>query len=336
MNFIDRDQLARHLDAIAQSQTLLAPCDVDGMLLYRPVKDSSWIAWDFDRPVMSIKEALFPQTDRLMQISHGGNGVQILETLPAEKQVLFGVRPCDAKGLKVLDAMFLDTAPVDPYYAQRRALSTVIGVACDTIGPSCFCTSMDSGPHDASAVDVMLYPVQDGYLVEAQNEKGWAFLQGLEVEATTQVPPPPQPPAPVRKPSSQAWPALYDHPLWAEQSERCLSCRICAYVCPTCRCFDVRDEPLMQESGGNQLERIRVWDSCARESYREIAGGHNPRLEKAQRMRNRIFCKFYYYPQQYGLTACTGCGRCIDLCPVNIDISEVLESLAAVQGGGGL
>ena len=46
-----------------------------------------------------------------------------------------------------------------------------------------------------------------------------------------------------------------------------------------------------------------------------------------QRLRNRFFCKFHYYPQQYGPAACTGCGRCIDVCPVNIDITEVLTHL---------
>jgi predicted aldo/keto reductase-like oxidoreductase len=28
--------------------------------------------------------------------------------------------------------------------------------------------------------------------------------------------------------------------------------------------------------------------------------------------------------------ACTGCGRCIDACPVNIDITEVLKHLTEV------
>ncbi len=110
-------------------------------------------------------------------------------------------------------------------------------------------------------------------------------------------------------------------------SERCLSCRICAYVCPTCRCFAVRDEALPTPG---QFERIRCWDSCAGENYRRIAGGHKPRAAKGERLRNRFLCKFYYYPEQYGLdgtVACTGCGRCVDACPVNIDITEVLMEI---------
>jgi ferredoxin len=46
-----------------------------------------------------------------------------------------------------------------------------------------------------------------------------------------------------------------------------------------------------------------------------------------------MFCKFYYYPQEYGTIACTGCGRCVDRCPVNIDLTEIVGSLA-LEGEG--
>ena len=33
----------------------------------------------------------------------------------------------------------------------------------------------------------------------------------------------------------------FDAPGWAALGERCLGCGICAYVCPSCSCFDVTD-----------------------------------------------------------------------------------------------
>ncbi len=65
------------------------------------------------------------------------------------------------------------------------------------------------------------------------------------------------------------------------------------------------------------------------EGYRRIAGGHNPRASKAGRLRNRFYCKFDYYPTDFGPLACVGCGRCIDQCPTNVDITEVLQEVAA-------
>jgi ferredoxin len=78
------------------------------------------------------------------------------------------------------------------------------------------------------------------------------------------------------------------------------------------------------------------------EGYRRIAGGHNPRQSKAERLRNRFFCKFCYYPQMtgdaqtLGPVACVGCGRCIAKCPVNVDLVEVLNDLSSMQAVGGI
>jgi len=37
--------------------------------------------------------------------------------------------------------------------------------------------------------------------------------------------------------------------------------------------------------------------------------------------------KFRYYPENFGRTLCVGCGRCIEHCPVSIDLRDVLEAV---------
>lgn len=341
MNIATREDLAAWLDDLALQTTLIAPREVGGVLLYRPVKDSGEVVWAFTRPVLSIKEAFFPATERLLTIEKTGQQIQLSETLPQDELVVFGVRPCDASGLKMLDALFTEQDPVDAHYARRRANTTLVGLACQQLGPTCFCTSMGSAPDDPSGMDIMLYPAEDGYSVQAVTEKGRDLLSAtaLEVEpgspaegyrqATYLFDPAERADLPVRS----AWSAQFDDDYWDRLAERCLSCRICAHVCPTCRCFDVRDEALPPDNGHSRYERIRCWDSCAGEVYRRIAGGHNPRAAKGQRLRNRFLCKFDYYPRQYslGTAACTGCGRCIDACPVNIDITEVMAHIVEVS-----
>jgi len=207
-------------------------------------------------------------------------------------------------------------------------------MACAEMADTCFCTSTGGAPDDPAGMDVMIYPVEGGYQVRALTEKGkkivnseWVIGNG-EWEAL--------PSFPIQNskftiPNSETWSAHFGDDFWPAMSERCLSCRICAYVCPTCRCFDVRDEAIPSDNGHHQYERIRCWDSCAGTVYRRIAGGHNPREAKGERLRNRFMCKFHYYPEQYGPMACTGCGRCIESCPVNIDITEVLNHFAEVN-----
>jgi sulfhydrogenase subunit beta (sulfur reductase) len=329
---ISREAVASWLDELAREQTLIAPKEVAGVLLYRPVQGSEDMIWDYVRPVMSIKEAFFPATERLLTIEMNGRGVNLDEFRPEGQQILFGVRPCDARGLLALDALFIETEPVDSYYARRRENTTIIGMACTEMADTCFCTSTSGAPDDTTGMDVMVYPVEGGYQVKALTEKGekivnaeWR-MQKAEFETSLVIHH-----SSFNIPDSPAWPAQFDDTFWAEMSERCLSCRICAYVCPTCRCFDVRDEAVHTDNGSKQFERIRCWDSCAGTTYRQIAGGHNPRAVKGERLRNRFFCKFYYYPEQYGPVACTGCGRCVDACPVNIDITEVIQHLSEVS-----
>jgi sulfhydrogenase subunit beta (sulfur reductase) len=331
---ISQAELEAWLDGIADARTLIAPRKVSGILLYRPVAKSNEIAWQgktpespqAGRPVLSVKETFFPPTERLFTIHKSGQEINLEETYPDWETVVFGVRPCDARGVKMLDALFLDTNPVDAFYARRRGNTTLVGLACNEMGSNCFCTSVGGSLDDAHDMDIMLYEKDGNYLVEAVTEKGRFLIPGGEWKETNTSPQLSINSGQFPVPKKGKWMERFNDEYWAQMSERCLSCRVCAFVCPTCRCFAVRDERVKP----GEFERIRCWDSCAGENYRRLAGGHQPRAEKGERLRNRFFCKFYYYPEQYGLgaaSACTGCGRCIEFCPVGVDITEVLMDL---------
>jgi sulfhydrogenase subunit beta (sulfur reductase) len=227
-----------------------------------------------------------------------------------------------------LDAIFLDSPPVDPYYASRRENTVLIGVACQEMDPTCFCTSVGGSLNESEDMDIMLFAEDGSYLVEAVTQRGYSLIPAEEWKETEVEPSTPRINLGVAVPEPQSipWQEHFEDTFWQDVAERCLSCRACAYVCPTCRCFSVRDEAL----GAGEFERIRCWDSCEGLNYRRVAGGKKARPEKGERLRNRFFCKFYYYPEQTGLataSACTGCGRCIEVCPVGVDITEVLIAL---------
>ncbi len=331
---ISRIELETWLDEIAVARTLIAPRLVSGIFLYRHVTNSSEIAWSEEksesphtsRPILSSKEVFFPPTERLFTIQKSGQEIHLEENYPNWETVVFGVRPCDARGVKLLDAVFMDTIPVDSCFARRRGNTTLIGMACKELNSNCFCTSVGGAPDDAHDMDIMLYEADGEYLVEAVTEKGRFLIPGGEWKETSETPPKSTSNGQFPIPQKGKWLEHFNDDYWIKISERCLSCRACAYVCPTCRCFMVRDEMIQP----GEFERIRCWDSCGGENYRRVAGGHKPRAEKGERLRNRFYCKFYYYPEQYGLnaeSACTGCGRCIEVCPAGVDITEVLLDL---------
>lgn len=331
MKFAPTRQVNDWVDQLITRIEVVAPQEFNRQYLYRPIDSARQIAWEFDKTALSVKEFFFTPTEQLVVFEMSGSEVFLHEIHNTRDRILFGIRPCDARGLVVLDAMFLETEPVDPHYRDHRQRNLLVGLACAEMGETCFCTSMGGSPDDTTGMDIMLTAVDGGFLVDVLTERGAGIAASLESVETDQLPTHPKRTPEIKTPRQDQWEKLFQNPIWEDTAERCLSCRICAYLCPTCRCFDVRDEQLPSENGAQKFERIRIWDSCASEAYRKIAGGHNPRAAKAERLRNRMFCKYHYYPAQYGPMACTGCGRCIEHCPVNIDIVETLQTLAEVN-----
>ena len=117
--------------------------------------------------------------------------------------------------------------------------------------------------------------------------------------------------------------ALFESDLWKKQSERCIGCGACAFVCPTCACFDIQED-----TKGKSGKRIRCWDSCGFSLFTLHTSGHNPRSVQSQRWRQRLMHKFSYMPERLSVIGCTGCGRCSRACPVDMNLSEHLASLS--------
>ena len=105
-----------------------------------------------------------------------------------------------------------------------------------------------------------------------------------------------------------------------------IACGKCKEACEKeCIDFDMQDE-----SKGTEGRRARMWDSCMFSEYTMHTSGHNPRPARTNRLRNRVFHKFKYYPDNFGETLCVGCGRCIDSCPVNVDIADIVAGVREV------
>jgi len=137
MNVLTQAQLNDWLDALAQKRTLVAPVNIEGKLLYRPVDGSQGIAWGFERTEMSPKTWLLPATEPILSVRQGEKTE--IRALPVpEPKVVFGVRPCDARGALAIDALFLNKDPIDGQYARHREATTLIGLACPRCGRAAF------------------------------------------------------------------------------------------------------------------------------------------------------------------------------------------------------
>ena len=323
---------------LSSGRRLVAPVDEDGLTVFRAVASAEAVSLDgYGTSRWSPKEALFPSTEALFSYRLEGNDVA-LETPPAseEEQVLFAVRPCDAAGLARLDEMFLADGE-DSLYASRRARTATVSLACESARPECFCTAVGGSPAGADGSDLQLVSLGEEWLLRALTEKG-AALAGAASERWTPASDEALARAEEQRLAVEAsigggavpgeWASVlegaFEHPLWEQLGERCLGCGICAYVCPSCSCFDVGDE-------GSAFcgTRCRIWDSCTFAQFTRHASGHNPRSTQPARYRQRVLHKFSYFPLEHeGRFMCVGCGRCLKLCPVGLDIRHSVELVA--------
>jgi ferredoxin len=319
---LGKKELESWLGDIMKERTLIAPRRVDDLTLFTQVQSVDEIDFDCDNTNLSPKDSFFPRTDTLFTAEWKEGDIEVTPASIEQETVIFGIRPCDARGIVMLDGPYLGE-PSDAVWAQHRAKTTMIGLACKKPAPQCFCTSVGGAPNDSSNVDILLTEVDDGYAVETVTEKGEKLIKGVELKESDVTPSVPEcdgtiPAEGIIDAVKQA----FDDPYWGRLADRCLHCNVCAYVCPTCYCFDVRDR-----TEGGKIERLRTWESCQSKGFTKIAGGHDPRADKGSRLRQRFCHKLLYFPEQFGPVACVGCGRCVVSCPVNIDIREIISDI---------
>jgi sulfhydrogenase subunit beta (sulfur reductase) len=337
---LKKDRLEGFLESLLQDHSIFGPVKKGDQLLLDRIESVRDLVLGRGNTVNSAKGFLFPQTERLFAYHRGEAGMEIDGPSTEDRGLLlFGVRPCDARGLFLLDKVFGGTQQ-DPYYGDKRARTAVIGMACETPDPSCFCLSLGGGPCSVDGSDLLLLDIGDGFLAQAGSAKGSALLRDgafedadkeaidqaerIEKQAEASMSRAALGQAGVAEALETRLEALFDDPIWDTLTESCLSCGICTYLCPTCHCFDILDE-----AGPSTGERIRVWDSCQFPLFTRQASGANPRPSAKERLRQRIMHKFCYLPKNGNQTGCVGCGRCVTKCPVNLDIREVVQRLSS-------
>lgn len=331
-----KKNLRKFLEKISSWGELWAPVKKDEMHVYQKIDDLKDI--DIDAGTKSMRTVLPPKKiivpPKFSMFSYDEKGYQErLEDIP--KRILFGVHSCDIHGLLILDDLFLDENP-DPYYGERRKNTAILGLSC-VPDEHCFCNETRTDIVD-TGYDLFFTDLGNFFLVWVGSSLGddmirmgeglfnedisvnhirdfiqwkkWRDTQfKLDIDLTA------MPDIFELKKNSKDWDKI---------GERCLACGSCSMVCPTCNCFMVRDKVALTKLKGT---RDRAWDSCTLHDYSLVAGEHNFRASRADRLKLWYTHKLQAFIGEFGDPSCVGCGRCLVTCPVDINVYTVTKTL---------
>jgi sulfhydrogenase subunit beta (sulfur reductase) len=331
-----REEWLKALEGLSDAYRVFVPVKDGDFHVFKPLNGEKRPDFDFQNTRMSPKSVVYPRSERIFEYTLDENDPDANILKESEKdyspQAIVGIRPCDAHAFQIVKLNFDNPEYRDPWWVQHFESTTLVGLGCNEPCSTCFCTRVGGGPFNGKGLDALLYDLGETYLVKGLTEKGEAFLKrvkggteaddaakskakGLEASAPKKI----DVTVPTDKLKDKVINELFDAPFWEDVAFACLNCGTCTYLCPTCWCFDIQDEVL-----GKEGDRIRNWDSCMTPLFTLHGSGHNPRDRKVQRVRQRFMHKLKYYVDKYeNGVQCSGCGRCVRYCPVNIDIRQV-------------
>ncbi len=338
---LKKDQIIKLYNDLTKDYNFFAPIKEKRNIVFRKITNPEEIVLDYLNSKVPPKEILFPEKDILFEYKINDNEIELEEPKNLNEQnIIFGIRPCDAHSFVLLVNFFSQGDFKDEIIINRRKNTILIGIGCNTPKSTCFCTSVEGNPFQKDYMDVFLVDLQNEYLVEGISDKGkdlikklsWlADAKEMDIEKAQELKKQAEESITTKldlKDIDKILDPNFDHPIWKEVSETCIGCGTCSFLCPTCTCFDVIDENVPNKNRGR---RIRIWDTCQSCLYTLHTSGHNPRNSCIQRVRNRILHKFCYYPENYGMLGCVGCGRCVQLCPVNNDLRTIIEKIKKIE-----
>jgi len=328
-------KLKPFLDAVAEQMELYAPKKVGDYYVFQRYDSSLEVAVEFNniRACTPVKEFLFPLRELAAVFP------EPVEPEDIKPFAIFGLKDCDLHSIEILDKVFLEAEFEDPFYVARREKMFIISSDCFDPGESCFCNVLDGKSYADSGFDLNVAQVRDGFIIEIGSKKGKEFIEEHS-QLFTEVPEAllnerdenrtqtqkqlEQNNAPLKfeAPIRDVMTETQDSDVYDQEATTCVECQACTRVCPTCHCFYLYDTKQKDYFG-----KMKMWDSCMRLAYAQVAGGANPRKVLGDRLRHRLMHKFAYFLDRYGLNMCVGCGRCVDAETGDIDIRTVLRKL---------
>ena len=282
------------------------------------------------------RQAVFAQID-----SAGELAIPAPKTIMPFKKILFennrtpkkdnrkiaflALPPCDAWALEIFLKQFkkVDLLP------ERKNLF-VMTTECEP-DEHCFCNAF--GFKEPKFFDLHLEKSGSGFTVFTGSEKGESLLKMVGIKPSVK----PSKPKEIPNKKAQISPEELAEEVgnkalhldfWQKIANNCFACGACTAVCPLCFCTRQEFNNLPAgESKKSGCENCLSWDACFSKSFFEIQHHHDLEPKNVDHLYNWYHHKFVRAVSETGESLCTGCGRCIEACPANLNQEGIMRAV---------
>lgn len=326
---LSKNEMAAFVSNLVRKNKVVGVKRKENKFAFDYLKSADELVLDYDVTLRSPRTFFQPPKEKLLDFKIGAK-TEIRPAMDASPFILFGIHTYDLRALNQMDFIWKDKNEDENYLARRRA-ATVIAIEPTRVSKWSFWSSMGAATVD-TGFDLMLTDLGGRYFVEIGTDKGAVLLSKFAPDAKEATAKDSEarekarhkmkklctPERTVNATTAEITALVknsYKNEIWETQAKKCYSCGSCNLVCPTCYCFDVKDDIELDLTTG---ARTRTWDGCLLEEFAFVGSGENFREHRKDRFRHRILRKTVYVPEKIGELACVGCGRCSEACLPNI------------------
>jgi len=323
---IKKKDLSKLFERLKKEYEIIAPVKNGSDYNFQNIDSTVLDLDDYINTRYPAKEFFLPSPEKIFTFTKNKR-LKISSNFETKKRLIFGMRPCDVNGLLVLDKIFIDDYP-DPFYKNRRENTVIISLNCNKAGPYCFCQSLGTDTVKDGA-DLIFTDSKSEYSVEIGSVVGEKIVNKNKdlFKFNSKK---------IKKPKLKFKKKVdtetvvedlkngIDHKIWKKEADRCISCAACTIVCPTCYCYDVQD---VNSTDGKEGNRVREWNFCMLYNFTRVAGNMVFRPDRVERLKQFVYHKLSYLKETDNIFLCVGCGRCIQSCIVDIDLTKIVKKL---------
>lgn len=336
---ISKSEFRKLIEGLIAANETFGPRKVDtakdGRPIYqfKQVDSFDELELDYTVTASSLKNFFLPFKETLSRYSFADDDWSQGIEYRVNPRVIVGARACDINALCKLDDIFIHGSFPSPYYLARRNNTFLIGMDHMPLD-DCFCQSLGELTV-RHGFNLFCTDLGDRYYLSINSSKAYNFLKNVKTTNPTAE-------------DDRQWierkqlikrsfktkvetdelsnlmDIEFSSPIWKKWGDKCLNCGVCAMVCPTCYCYGVEETI---DVSLKEARKERQQYSCTVVDFAEVAGGHNFRPLKEDRLKYRYYHHYHGFAENADQQICVGCNRCGRACLAGINPKDVINDL---------